>query len=69
MPWKKLRTYSRNRQAQRNVHCASPVPTIAASTAVGRRHTEAKTPQLCLDLRSKRKRESHAQSNNSYPGY
>ncbi|XP_061477895.1 meiosis-specific kinetochore protein isoform X2 [Rhineura floridana] len=56
MDWIKLRSYSRKRQAQKNVHCASPVPGVAASAAAGRRNVKAKglRPDLLSEPRRDR---------------
>ncbi|CAI5766610.1 Uncharacterized protein PODLI_1B015398 [Podarcis lilfordi] len=59
MDWVKLRSYSRKRRAQQNVHCASPIPAAAASAAVGKRNAKAKGSRLRLDLLSGPRQESH----------
>ncbi|XP_044310535.1 meiosis-specific kinetochore protein [Varanus komodoensis] len=53
MDWMKLHAYSRKRQTQKNVRCPSPVPGVAASVTMGRRHSKAKGPQPCQVLLSK----------------
>ncbi|XP_053152853.1 meiosis-specific kinetochore protein isoform X2 [Hemicordylus capensis] len=60
MDWIKLRHYSRKRQAQKNVHCASPMPGKAASAAVDRRNVQDKAVHLCRDLLSKPRQEPRA---------
>ncbi|XP_062979371.1 meiosis-specific kinetochore protein [Elgaria multicarinata webbii] len=69
MDWMKLRSYSRKRQAQRNVHCPSPLPSVAASAVMGRRNEKAKGPQQCQKLLSKLRWKSRArrQQGNAIP--
>ncbi|KAM6475150.1 meiosis-specific kinetochore protein isoform 3-T3 [Liasis olivaceus] len=53
MDWMKLHSYSRKRQTQKKIHCASPLPAQTASVAVGRIKSKAKAPQQDPDLLSK----------------
>ncbi|KAH0629766.1 hypothetical protein JD844_012116 [Phrynosoma platyrhinos] len=64
MDWMKLRSYSRKRQAQKNIHCGSPLPGVAASAAGDRRNAAAKGPQSRLDLHPKPRLESHGKRHN-----
>ncbi|XP_060127027.1 meiosis-specific kinetochore protein [Zootoca vivipara] len=57
MDWVKLRSYSRKKRAQRNVHCASPLPAAAASAAIGERNAKAKGSRQRLDLLSEPRQE------------
>nr|XP_034963911.1 meiosis-specific kinetochore protein [Zootoca vivipara] len=57
MDWVKLRSYSRKKRAQRNVHCASPLPAVAASAAIGERNAKAKGSRQRLDLLSEPRQE------------
>ncbi|XP_048343385.1 meiosis-specific kinetochore protein isoform X2 [Sphaerodactylus townsendi] len=56
MDWIKLRTYSGKRKAQKNKHCGSPVPGVIVPGTVGRKNA----PRQCLDLLSKRRRQTSA---------
>ncbi|XP_025024258.1 meiosis-specific kinetochore protein [Python bivittatus] len=53
MDWMKLHSYSRKRQTQKKIHCASPLPAQTASVAMGRMKSKAKAPQQDPDLLSK----------------
>ncbi|XP_066469020.1 meiosis-specific kinetochore protein [Tiliqua scincoides] len=55
MEWPNLRSYSHKRRAPKNMRCASPVPGIVASSALGRRRMTTKAPPLCLPMLSKPK--------------
>nr|XP_060615845.1 meiosis-specific kinetochore protein [Anolis sagrei ordinatus] len=59
MDWVKLRSYSRKRPAQKNIHWGSPLPGVTTSAAGNRRNAPAKGTHMSLGLHLKPKLESH----------
>ncbi|XP_067321648.1 meiosis-specific kinetochore protein [Anolis sagrei] len=59
MDWVKLRSYSRKRPAQKNIHWGSPLPGVTTPAAGNRRNAPAKGTHMSLGLHLKPKLESH----------